>query len=231
MTESQQPDINDIPVTETPPAPAAPRADAILTAAKVLSYIFSPLLMPAYGMAIIMWFSVMTFLVPTNIKVILTAITLCVTCMLPVVGIFLLWKKKVIHDPALNDARDRTIPFIVSAACYVGMGIYLNCLHAADWICSFMYGGAAAILIDMLVNMRWKISGHATAQGGLLALIFFLLYHGLAIEGDQLWFGVAVVVAGLVCTSRLILGRHTLGQLAAGFVCGFICVLAAATYL
>ncbi len=37
-------------------------------------------------------------------------------------------------------------------------------------------------------------------------------------------FMAGIVLAGCVCTSRLILQRHTLMQVAAGFLNGFVCV-------
>lgn len=217
---------------EVSPTPDAPvRRDAVEWVAQIVSYLFGPLLMPVYGMIVIMWLSVMDIVVPAGIKLMLIGITFGVTCVTPVTAILLLWRLKVIGNPGLTESRDRTVPYLISAICYIVMGIYLNSLNASDWLSSFMYGGAAAVIIDMFINLRWKISGHATAQGGLLALMFYLLYTSLATELCHPMFLVAVFIAGAVCTSRLILNRHTLWQLAAGLAVGFVCVYGAAVLL
>lgn len=217
-------------VASEPEDTHAKRGNIVETIAKIISYLGSPLLMPTYGMIVVMWLSIMTYLLTPQVKWILAAITLSVTCLLPMIAIFILWRCKVIKNPALNEGRDRTVPYALCILFYVAMGLYLNRLHAADWMSSFMYGGAMAIAIDLAVNLRWKISGHATAQGGLIALIFYLLYHNLATEAGMAMIVTAIFLAGLVCTTRLILQRHTLCQLGAGFACGFVCVFVAATY-
>lgn len=220
---------NTAAASATPPVPAEPR-DGLSVTARIISYLFSPLLMPTYGMSVVMWLSLMTYFVDPGVKWMLLGITFSVTAALPVIAIFILWKLGVIHNPSLNARRDRLIPYIVSALCYTAMGIYLNGLHAAGWLSAFMYGGAVAILIDMTVNIWWKISGHATGMGGLTALLFFLMYRGLSAEIDLIPFGVCIIVSALVCMSRMILGRHTLMQLGAGYLCGFTCIYVATLF-
>lgn len=55
-------------------------------------------------------------------------------------------------------------------------------------------------------------------------MIFYLMLSGNSIYNLEWCFLIAVLVAGAVCSSRLILGRHTLGQVAAGCLNGFVCV-------
>ena len=62
-------------------------------------------------------------------------------------------------------------------------------------------------------------------MGGLCALVFYLMLSGNSIYDLQWEFLVAVLLAGLVCSSRVILGRHTLGQVTAGFFNGFLWVI------
>lgn len=192
--------------------------------ASALSIIFSPLLMATYGVALAMVLSFLCF-IPTATKLTVILETFLATTAIPVIGIFILSRLKVISDPKLNERRDRTFPYLIETACFIGLGVYLNHINAPAWLSLFLIGGAVALVVLTVVNRWWKISGHATGMGGLCALVFYLMLSGNSIYDLQWEFLVAVLLAGLVCSSRVILGRHTLGQVTAGFFNGFLWVI------
>lgn len=203
----------------------------VITAiARILSALFSPLLMGTYGILIAMWLSYLCYS-PFKAKAIVVALTFVVTCIIPVIAIFLLDKAGVVKDPMLNNKEDRTAPYILTTLCYIGIGIYYHFVKAPVWLSLFVFGGAIALIILTIVNRKWKISGHATGVGGLVGMLFFLMCSGFSPENIQTEFIAGVIVAGMVCSSRLILERHTLLQVGAGFVNGFVCVFVPAWYL
>lgn len=191
---------------------------------RLLSALFSPLLMATYGMILAMTLSFLCF-IPTSTKLAVIFATFIATVVIPVIGIFILSRFKVIKDPALNERQDRTWPYILETLCFLGTAVYLYCINAPTWLPMFMIGGTVALIILTVVNRWWKISGHATGMGGLCALVFYLMMSGNSVYSLQWEFIVALLLAGAVCTSRLILERHTLGQVAAGFLNGFVCVI------
>lgn len=198
--------------------------------ARLLSALFSPLLMGTYGILLAMWLSYLCYS-PFKAKAIVVAVTFTATCIIPIIAIFLLDKAGVVKDPSLNDRRDRTAPYLLTTMCYIGVGIYYHFVNAPIWLSLFMFGGAVALLILTMVNRAWKISGHATGMGGIVALLFFLMCSGYS-PGDIQWeFILGIALAGMVCTSRLILQRHTLMQVGAGFLNGFVCVFFPAWFL
>lgn len=192
--------------------------------ASALSIIFSPLLMATYGVALAMVLSFLCF-IPTATKLTVILETFLATTAIPVIGIFILSRLKVISDPKLNERRDRTFPYLIETACFIGLAVYLNHINAPAWLSLFLIGGTVALVVLTVVNRWWKISGHATGMGGLCALVFYLMLSGNSIYDLQWEFLVAVLLAGLVCSSRVILGRHTLGQVTAGFFNGFLWVI------
>lgn len=192
--------------------------------ASALSIIFSPLLMATYGVALAMVLSFLCF-IPTATKLTVILETFLATTAIPMIGIFILSRLKVISDPKLNERRDRTFPYLIETACFIGLAVYLNHINAPAWLSLFLIGGAVALVVLTVVNRWWKISGHATGMGGLCALVFYLMLSGNSIYDLQWEFLVAVLLAGLVCSSRVILGRHTLGQVTAGFFNGFLWVI------
>ena len=75
------------------------------------------------------------------------------------------------------------------------------------------------------INFFWKISAHATAVGGLFAVLFYIAAAGLNEYYFMPWLTAGALIAGLTGTARLILGAHTLLQVAAGYALGFSAVL------
>lgn len=192
--------------------------------ARALSTVFSPLMMATYGVALSMVLSFLCF-IPVSTKLTVILATFLATVAVPVIGIFLLYKLKVVKDPSLNERTDRTWPYILDTACFIGTAVYLYRINAPLWLPLFLLGGAVALIVLTIVNRWWKISGHATGMGGLTALVFYLMISGNSIYSLQWEFVAMILLSGLVCTSRILLDRHTLAQTAAGFVNGFLWVL------
>ena len=74
-----------------------------------LSIIFSPILMGTYGIIIALWLSYLCFS-PEKAKLTVIAATFIATCIIPVIGIFLLNRFGAIKDPKLNERTERTWP-------------------------------------------------------------------------------------------------------------------------
>ena len=64
--------------------------------------------------------------------------------------------------------------------------------------------------------LKWKISMHGAGMGAIIGFVFALMYYNLTL-GEPLWLLiVAVLVAGLVGSARIILNKHTIWQVVAG---------------
>ena len=195
---------------------------AITNIARFFSAICSPLLMGTYGITLAIWLSYLCYS-SDKAKAVVIATTFAATCIIPVIAIFLLSKTGVVKDPTLNERTDRTVPYIITALCYIGTGVYYRFVNAPVWLSMFAIGGAVALIVLTIVNRYWKISGHATGIGGVVAMLYFLMCSGNSPVDIQWEFITGVILAGLVCTSRLVLQRHTLMQVGAGFINGFLC--------
>ena len=196
------------------------------TISRILSVITYPLFMPTYAILIAFKTTVLNYL-PGNPVIPITLVTFGITVAIPVIAIYLLNLFKVISDPLLNKRRDRTYPFLIALASYIGFGGYLVRLHAPMWLSSFAFGAAALLLVMALINLKWKISGHAAGMGGLAALSVYLVYKGYCLMPGTLLPCLTVLIAGLVGTARLLLGRHTVGQVTAGYFLALFMLYAA----
>ncbi len=202
---------------------ATKNSDPAAVVSSIFSTVFSPLLVPTYGVALALCLSILSLL-PAGVRWNVVGVTFGITCILPLLAIITLWKLKIIKDPQLNNRTERTTPYIITCVCYLGCAFYLFRANAPLWLWSLMAGGALATLICIGVNTRWKISAHMAAMGGLVALVFSMAVNEVAMVSLNWWLSAVVLMAGCVGTSRVYLERHTLGQVLAGTATGFLCV-------
>lgn len=202
-----------------------PSSNPILdTAARMVSWIFSPLLIPAYGTWLAMWGSPLAWL-PERTRWYAVLYTAGITGLLPAIAILIMRLSGAVSSPSLTRRDERTMPYIVAVLCYMACGWYFIQAHAPQWLVMFFAGAAVAIIVAAVVNSRCKISAHAVAAGGLIALVIRLIIidrYGFDLTGALT--GV-IIAAGMSGTSRLILGRHTPAQVWWGYLTGLVCTL------
>ncbi len=179
--------------------------------------------MPTYGALLVLWTSVLCLL-PNGTRVMVLIMVLGITCVLPMIMIGILHHYGIIRDKRLEDPRERTIPYATAVVCYLGAAAYLYHIHSPQWFVMSQLGGALGCLIILVVNRWWKISAHATGIGGVVALLFQIHVQGLSAFNLYWVFIATILLAGIVGTSRLLLKRHTVLQVLAGFAVGFVCV-------
>ena len=191
--------------------------------ARFLSTAMTPLLMPTYGVFLVLWTSILCFL-PTGTRVTVMVMVMGITCVLPMIFISVLHHLKIVHDKRLNDRRERLLPYAFAVLCYVGATFYIDRVHSPMWFTMFMAGATLSCLVAVVVSFWWKISSHMAGIGGMVALLYQLHVQGLS-AFDLFWLlCFTILMAGVLGTSRLLLKRHTLLQVLAGFANGYICV-------
>ncbi|MDE5840921.1 MAG: phosphatase PAP2 family protein [Muribaculaceae bacterium] len=195
----------------------------ITRCANVISWIFVPLLMPVYGIMLIFSLSFLS-LAPFHSKLIFTLIVFGANFVVPLLLVLLLKKMGMIEDVGLNGRKERLIPYVITIVCLVGTAVFLYMKMAPLWVAMFYAGGAVAGLINLIVNFRWKISAHAAGIAGLVAMLIQITKEGPASAGMTWWIVVSIIIAGLLGSARIWLGRHTLMQVLAGSAVGFLSV-------
>lgn len=191
--------------------------------ARALSWIFSPLLLPVYGVALSFIFTAYSFM-PLSVMLTVIGATLLITCVVPAVSILCMYALGYVSDPGLNRRSERLVPYIVALVCYMAEVYYLDTVGAPRWMCMFMVAAACIVVVSAIVNLRWKISGHMAGIGGLTALMFRFMVSGIG-DIDMLpYVAGSVLLCGMLGSSRIVLGCHTLGQVAAGCLNGFLWV-------
>ncbi len=190
------------------------------TAAHWIGWIMLPLLMPVYAMIFAFTLSVLSF-TNTSVKVTLTLIVAGINTALPMLLILLLKFFGFVKDPGLNSRTERFIPYAVSIAALGVTAWFLSSRGAPLWLVTFFLGGAAAGVVNLIINFWWKISAHAAGAAGVLALLVRIAHEGLPIAGSFTWLAVWALLTGLLGSARIYQDRHTLGQVLAGYAVGF----------
>lgn len=198
---------------------------------RILSTLLHPLLMPVYGIFIIFFH---TYLLVLNLpfKLFILAGVFLFTCIIPALCIYILYKIKAISSVTLNDRKDRLYPYII---CQLS---YISCCRSSSATAAIMgnpglfLGAAISVIISIIINRWWKISAHLAGIGGVVALIYFLTGSQLMLPSFPLFLIVLwTLLAGALGSARIYMGRHTLGQVLAGFANGFFWVYICTAFL
>lgn len=229
------PEISEIVDAENvvkPSSVTTPKAkfNAVESAAHWFSALFSPLLTGTYGILLSMWLSYLVYS-PSKVKAIVVAITFGATCVVPVICLFLLSRARLVSDPSMNNRRDRIPMYVLTAFCYAGLAVYYHFVNAPGWLMMFVIGVGVTLIVMAFLSMRLNVSAHAAGVGALTALIFYLVCSGDSVSRIQWLFMLAVLISGCVCTSRLILNRHSMLEVGAGYALGFVLVFFPAWFI
>ena len=192
---------------------------------KYLAHFFStilhPLLMPSIGVILLSLFSPLKYY-GYSVNSSIFMFVFIFTMIIPALSIWMLYSFRVIDDYTLHNRKERTIPYLITALCYLICAVYMYFLSTPKWIMCFFIGGMISLIIDLIITKYWKISAHMTGIGGLLSLIFVLYFFGF---GAPEWlFLLAILLTGILGSSRIYLNCHTLGQVLAGTFNGFVSI-------
>lgn len=185
-----------------------------------MSDIMVPLLIPTYCIIIALWLTPMRIL-PWGTRALSAMGVFFLTTVIPYFALYIMIKTGKVSDVSISDRRQRPVPFLIGIACYALNVLYLGLLHAPRWILLFFVASAVVAVVELLVSFVWKISAHAAAIAGMLGFVAWLAARNALIWDSYVILSVAIFLAGLVCWARLLLQRHTLGQVAAGAALGF----------
>jgi hypothetical protein len=80
-----------------------------------------------------------------------------------------------------------------------------------------------------MINIFTKISMHTAAAGGMIGIIIVLMISSPANMVLPLF--IAILIAGIIGTARLILGMHQKGDIWLGYIVGILVQLGAYVYM
>jgi membrane-associated phospholipid phosphatase len=187
--------------------------------ARVISTVFHPVLVPTIGLVLLLnsgfYFSMLSW----DAKRFVVFVVFFTTCILPLLSLAIMAlnpKFKI----TMPEGRDRVVPLLVSSVFYYLGFVLLSKVSAVPDFKLFMLATVMVIIVLLLISFKWKISNHMAAMGGLAGTIFALSFR----SGVNPVYSILIVVlvSGLVGTARLILEKHNIWQILAGYGLGFL---------
>lgn len=189
---------------------------------KVISFVFQPLLMPTFGIGMLLF---------TNLALFYTDIwkwfalggTFLFTAILPATPILMMMRKGQIRDLYISKREQRTFPYLFSLLAYIFWTVFMwRVLQVPFFIVAMGIGSVLSIIIITLINMKWKISAHLSGIGGLTGGVFAFCY---VMAVNPVWLMILMLaISSLTALSRIELKAHTPAQTLAGFTVGFLMV-------
>lgn len=179
----------------------------------IVSAVFSPVVLPVFTFSAIM---LRDTTLPVERKWLIWSICLLTTTAIVSVYVIYLKISGAIGSLDLDLRSERTKPFIVGLVSHcVGFGLvyWLDAPPLATWL---MFCFITNTLLIQIITHWWKVSVHATGIGGAVVSWAFL-------------FGAAALpyflLVPIVGASRVVLRKHTTGQVIVGSLIG-LCLTA-----
>lgn len=186
----------------------------------IISSIFQPLLMPTYGVLLIFIYTYFGAMYTNQFWQIIMPVVLF-SFVIPAILIVIIFRMGVISDLSLKIRRERFYPYIITLLSYSAMIIFYYRMHMPKWFLMILASSVLIMVIAIIITLKWKISAHMFGVGGLIGGAMAVSYYVERTNPYYMFMGL-FLMAGLVGTSRLILRRHTLYQVIAGFLLGFL---------
>ena len=196
---------------------------SLIKLSHLLSWVFVPLLMPVYAAMLAFSQTVLSF-TGLGVRAVFLAIIFGINVVIPSVLVLMLKRAGIVHDVGLNEQKERLIPYLICIVCLIGTAAFLYFKSAPAWFVLFYLGGALAGVVEVVINRWWKISVHAAGIAGIVALLLHLVLFDFTMRSAFGWLIASIAVAGLLGSARILLGRHTMLQVLAGYAVGFLAV-------
>lgn len=192
-------------------------------AARVLTILFHPLVMPTIGLLIILNSGTYLALLDPAAKRAVLFVMALGTLLFPLMMIPVLYYRNLISSLQDASREERFLPYLIILILYVITFVYFVRLPLSHFIHGYVLSVSILLFLMMLLTFRFRICGHTAAVGGITGLVFALI---LQFETPAYGFLIiSILVAGLVGTSRLILGVQRPVEVYTGFLLGMGVVL------
>jgi hypothetical protein len=197
--------------------------------AHFLSVVFHPLFIPFYVVLFLLnfhpsYFSGLSF----NTKIELLQSTVFNTIFFPAFALLVMKGLGFVKSFMLHTREDRIGPYLANMIFYFWMArvLFNYKPELTPLLASFMTGVFITTAIALIANIFYKISMHAIGCGGMLGIFIIIMNSNSMLMTWPL--SLALLITGLVCTSRLIVSDHTPKEIYMGLAVGLICQFGAA---
>ncbi len=192
-------------------------------AAPLISYLFHPLIMPSLGLLIILNSGSYLSLLDPAVKRAIVFVMALGTLVFPLMILPVLqYRSLVLKNQEAISKGERLVPQIIILALYIITFVYFNKLPLSQVIHAYILSVTGTLFLVLVLNLKFKISMHTAALGGMAGLIIALIYlYETPLQGLLL---LSLFAGGLTGSARMAQGDGW-GSILGGFLLGFGVVL------
>lgn len=207
-----------------------PQPKALRVIANIISYIFHPVFMPTIMAIVLYKLAPASFagIATTAFSKMLLPIILN-TLFFPIVAVGLIKGVGFIKSIKMEDPKDRIIPLITIMIFYFwAYNVSKNNLDPL-MIRVLLLGSFWGIIGLFMINIFFKISMHTAAAGSVIGIMMLLMFTNPV--NMTLPFFLALFIAGIIGSARLILSAHKSGEIWLGYTLGILVQVGAYWFL
>ena len=188
----------------------------------LFSYVFHPLFIPTYITFFLIYVHPYVFSdTDPRTKLMRGLSVILLTAFFPAFSVFLLKMLDFTSSIFLKTRKERIIPYVISMFFY--FWIFYVSINLSDCPLLFrvmLLGVFLSCIAAYMANIYYKVSMHAVAMGSFMTFFILLALHGTYFMG--LYLSLSILIAGIVCTARLVVSDHHPFDVYSGFLMGVI---------
>ncbi len=189
---------------------------------RIVSILFNPLLVPLYGLLIILNSGTYLAYIPSEVKNIILSVYFISSIILPLSTAPLLYYQKLIRDWQFKTHKERILPLLILAGFYVFAWFMLKRIQIPYLYISFISYCSVAIILSAVISIKIKISIHMLGMGILTGLVLGLSFQKTADLHFLLI--LLLLLSGITGSSRLLKKETTPFMVYTGYILGFLSV-------
>jgi hypothetical protein len=182
--------------------------------ARFISYAFHPIFIPTLGVLIIINSS--TFSIPLNIQMMIFGLMVSSTVVFPLLILFIYNRSNFIAAMQMTEKNERHLPYLIMLVTYIIIYLLFLQVSLPEVFHRYLFGNIIICLAAVLINLRYKISIHMLAVGGLTGVMIGISFR-LMINLNFIIF-LLILLSGIIGFSRLKLNAHKPMEVYSGYL-------------
>jgi len=190
--------------------------------APIISYLFHPLIMPSLGLLILLNSGTYLALLDPAAKRAILFVMALGTLVFPLMMLPILHYRHLVHSNESSTREERMIPQLIILILYIITFIYFKRLPLSRMIHAYVLSATLTLFLLSMLNLRFKLSVHTAAVGGVTGLIIALIFlYETPLQGLLM---LSLFAGGVTGSSRMALGSHW-SEVLSGYFLGLAVVL------
>jgi hypothetical protein len=187
--------------------------------ARVISYVFHPLLIPTYILLLLLNLnSFLTLSLPVSFKLTLAGVVFLTTVLFPLFLTWMLYRLSIISSVVMAAKEERIYPILAISVFYYLTYFLLRGIHISAIFSIYMLGATLLAILSLMVNFYRKISLHMIGIGSFTGLFLGLsLNFGINLHAEIC---AGILLAGIIGFARLKSNAHQPAEIYSGFAMG-----------